>query len=452
MFGDRLIFFWIDNKLAEAMVLMPDTRYRGGMTKKNDAIERTPAENNPWYNFMQKSIKLDGEEFPRGHHWFWSLHSLHESVTKFPKINLKALQNKLPDEHWLKKIETDETNWIPDGELGKISTKAVQTDELCALHDYLNEIECPKDIDFSWVEFNDDTDFSNFIFPLDTDFRDTQFSKDILFSDAVFLEAVNFKNAQFNGERAKFKNTTFKKIADFSDTIFQHYANFKGSVFNGRTTFQRAKFILHTLRFYGVDLNNEIIWTGIERPTLWKNEDDRIDESGEWLSYQDGHAKYKKRVGENQNAYETLAYLMDKQEKYHDQHFFFRHEMRCRRNLEWFFIKPFYWLYQIFANYGYGVGLAFFWWLLNIGIGFYMLLRINHHAHSIVDSPIRCSILTSFANAHSFLFLHNGPLKGCYGTFKGLPEFSFVWGFQTIAGVPLLFLLLLTLRIRFRIK
>ncbi len=423
-----------------------------------------------WYNFLMNTNLLDQlENKPRGWSWFWGLYRLYNypgMLNQPADFNLKAIRDELPAEHWLKDVDDSELNAILD-----------KNDDLMLPHVqslvdvFRSGMGITSTIYFYDLSFDKISDFSNLIFPLNVIFEEITFIDDVSFNNSIFLgsayfikanfpEEVNFRNAVFHGETAKFSGAVFNKIADFTNATFKRYANFKGSTFNGRTTFQRAKFKLHALRFYGVNLNNEIIWTGIERPTLWKNEDDRIDKSGEWLSYQDGHAKYKKRVTENQNAYETLAYLMDKQEKYHDQHFFFRQEMRCRRNLEWFFIKPFYWLYQIFADYGYGIGWAFSWWVANITGGSVILMYLINDCWGYRDleywKNLSCSISISLSNATPFAFISfkETSLMKCYEKLDHIDPvlISTIKVTQTVLGILFLFLLLTTLRVRFRIK
>ncbi len=464
------------------------------------------AEENLWYNFMQKSIELDGDDFPRGHHWFWGLHSLHESVTKFPKINLKALQNKLPDEHWLKRIKTDENGYVPDNELGKISTKSVQTDEFCDLRNYLKEVGNSGYIDFSWVKFNDDIDFSNFIFTIDIYFRETVFLKNAIFKSAIFLETADFENAKFHEfpkthiETAKFRNATFKKTAIFNKAVFNAYANFKGVKFGGRTVFQQVKFGFHAPRFYDATFNNELILNRVELPESSKFKDDEHYET------------YQKTIEENKSAYETLIHLMEKQNKHHDKHRFFREEMRWRQlgnkltqkrlkddsrkiinakhpisrcigifltcisfcfcnkiacyfshkkqDVDYFIWKrienrltiTLFGLYEYLSDYGYGIGRAIFWWFLHILIGSLILFTIRYfNCFKDFTHDFGCSLGISLSNSHAFFF-KGERLEKCYKAFENLPWFNFIWGVQTITGTLLIFLVLLTLRIRFRLK
>ncbi len=504
------------------------------MADENEQIKPPPAEDNPWYNFMQKSIELDGTDFPRGHHWFWGLYSLYENVTKFPEINLKALQNKLPDGHWLKKIETDETGFIPDSELGKISTKAVQTDELCALHDYLNKIEYPKDIDFSGLLFENKINFSNLIFPVDVifstsnfsaqvnfqgtifsakadfqgtifsakadfqytvfsaqaDFRNTTFSGDATFTNTQFCDTASFKMAKFYSNtvflkseflkmaefygatftniisfrEAKFSNaalfnnvkflssntdfhdTEFFKMVFFSNAEFSGYPYFHNAKFLKYTSFKKTKFEHHAPRFYGAKFNNEMVWTGINLPKFKKIDDKETT------------IEYNERIQSNQNAYENLATKLDNQKKYHDQHLFFRAETRCRQELaESFFSFCAFWLYELFSDYGYRIGRVFGWWLVHIVFGALLIAFIASVCGDVrFHQNLPCAISVSVANANPYVFFgfESSSLKECYKILEPLAPISFaiVKAIQTTFGIALLSLLIITLRVRFRLK
>ncbi len=462
---------------------------------------------------MQKSIELDGTNFPRGYHWFWGLYFLHENVTKFPKINLKALQNKSPDEHWLRKIEADETGFIPDSEIDEIPPSAIQNNKLCILHDYLNEIEYPKDIDFSGLLFKKKTNFSNLIFPIDTDFSNskflkdvllndtkflskadfsnTAFSQDVLFNDAIFFETADFEDATFQSkdsyrkETAKFRNTIFKKIANFRNATFWGYANFKGAKLAGRAFFQKAQFECHAPRFYDATFNNEMTWAGIKLPKFAEAKVDRYTKvDDEFKPVKCGectdcakcverdkcikHAKCvrckklieenrTRRIEENQNSYENTAILLAGQNKYHDQHFFFREEMRCRRELEGdTLIRWAFGLYEGLTDYGYGIERAFKAWAWHIVFGIIAIATTASCAGVGLQENLFCSISTSIANANPFVFviIKDGSLMECYKelNMRSPMMFGAIRGFQTFIGVTLLFLLLTTLRIRFRLK
>ena len=312
-------------------------------------------------------------------------------------------------------------------------------------------------------------------------FKNASFLQNADFTKAVFSETADFEKATFCGKTAKFRDATFTKIVNFKEATFEGYANFKTSTFDGRTIFQKATFKLHAPRFYGAKFNNEMILNGIKLPVPKKYKKDDEEESND---------DYQKRVEENQSAYETLVFLMEGQHKYHDRHFFFREEMRwrqlenklkqqdfkndsVRKKDEWCFscrrIKKwlqrfenrltiiFFWLYEYLSDYGYGIGRAFAWWFGHILVGM-LLIAIMVLATTCweLTENLLCAIPVSLANANPFAFIgfEDGGLMYCYDKLEKLEPISFgmIRVFQIIVGIPLLFLFLVTLRVRFRIK
>ncbi len=523
------------------------------MTDEKDKNELNPTEENPWYTFMEKTLELDeANEKDRGYHWFWGLYYLRHELPKFPKFDIKTIQDKLPDEHWLKKESELPPHYSND-------FKALVNDFIGACIDRNNNSKIlfmnPNDISyifFAGRNFTNSINFSNFIFPVviqiiesellgisdfsntifldnvsfnkttffknvnfknaafygntarfidvnfknTADFTDTNFegfanfkkaefngntsfknakvhnhayfedakflsnavfnniafSKDVRFTGAEFSETADFEEAIFYGKTAKFKGVVFNKIANFTDAKFGHYANFKNATFSGRTSFQRAEFELHAPRFYESSFNDEMTFSGMIPPKFGITEDDKKDKNNQPLNDEKAKEKYKKRVGENQNSFENTSTKLGNQKKYHDEHLFFRQEMRCRRRLGNTFSYLIYWLYEHLADYGYGVGRAFRAWSLHMCFWAMILMFINYQKNSMVENPFWCSILTSVVNAHNFFLAKGGGLKSCYDEKTSSLALSFVWGIETIFGIALLFLLLLTLRIRFRLK
>ena len=411
--------------------------------------DESPAKNKTdsdfWNDFLKKIIEPENSAAYNGWRWLCAMNYLVK--IRYPE----HIRSDLPKEHPLKLDNSDFIN------LKKLADE---------LKDNLGDPAEIEKIDFSGLDFKGKINFSNFIFPINTDFSNTTFSEDVLFNNAIFWETADFEGATFASVRipnkletykktAKFRNTVFAKIANFRDATFWGYANFKGAKLQGRAFFQDAVFKHHAPRFYDAIFNNEITWAGINLPNFGKALVDDYDKIGDKI-IPVTHAKaiknHRRRIEENQNSYENTAILLKAQNKYHDQHFFFRHEMRCRRWLGGDFNRFIYRLYEIFSNYGYGVGPAFSWWSLNILGGFIKLMSISDQAMFMIKNPIKCSFLTSFANAHSFLLFNKGSLGSCYRAFKTIPEFGFIWATQSILGIPLLFLLLLTLRVRFRLR
>ncbi len=416
------------------------------------------AEYNLWYSFAQESVKYDdANKNPRGCYWFWGIYLLSTKIKNFPKFDIEAIQNKLPHEHWLKEIDPTLPEIIKDTLLDievfvKLYKNFKKTEDA-------KKIDC---IDFSKLAFEEHhnkiaVNFSNFIFPINVFFTETRFSEPVNFSNACFFERSDFQHVKFL-KGAFFYNATFYYDTNFNDTTFKEIAVFTGTAFYDFALFSRidlasanfigAHFKNRVPHFYDAKMGADIVWD--KNSKLWP----QID----WSNTNDD---YKEQMGDSQNAYENLASHMKKLDKYHDEHFFYRQEMRCRRRLASYKTRFFYMLYEWLSDYGYGVEPAFrAWrWHMYVGAGIIAILSLINSwlecwkggTWEIAENMV-CSAFISFSNAHGFLSLHKGALSGCYTDLKHLVGFNAIWLFQTIFGIIFLFLFLLTLRIRFRLK
>ncbi len=472
-------------------------------------IELTPAEDNLWYKFMVKSLELDKYAQPikpYGWHWFWGIYEVYkdspEFLTGYPMINLDEIKESIPKSHWL-------NNPTPSTGMGK-PDKSLKEESVFILKSLLkkhNYSDLPQEIDFTKLLFKHSIDFSNFIFPImagfaysefsnyvefkkiyfcrsvdfiftkfygGSDFNNAKFLSNVTFDGADFAKAANFRNATFAdnanfsgavfSKNASFTEATFLRLSDFNDTKFHNFSYFSKVAFSGGadfsdatfsrlamfdqititgyTSFRGAEFVEEAPSFHKADLYSDIIWDESRWPALNKK-------------------SHLATVYQNKNAYENLASNMKKLDKYHDEHFFYRKEMQCRGWLASYQTKFFYWLYEKLADYGYGVEPAFkYWrWHMYVGAGIIAILSLRNSCLEYwkggtweTAKSMLCSIPVSFSNAHGFLPFHNGPLKGCYDYFAKDDIFNAIWVIQTLAGIPLLFLVLLTLRIRFRLK
>ena len=421
-------------------------------------INLIPAKHSPWYWLMQQSILHDkSSKEPDGWHWLVFLYYL-------IGFDIGKIQRNLPESHPLKSAS--------------LQGGAHKTAYMPIITEFIQRAGIPQGtqknvnlIDFSKLIFSETPDFSNFIFPINVNFGSTIFSKQAIFTNAVFLNIANFSNTKFS-EEAGFENALFSVMgnfymavfsenAEFSGVIFSQAAGFRGTTFYELADFSNSKFKKHTIfadakfkkyapHFYNAEISADTIWE--RRIEFWpqlKEYKNKItqDEMDEILRM-------------NQNAYENLAYQMKVLEKYHDEHFFFRQEMRCRKKLEPPLIKPFYWLYEFVADYGYGVERAFIAWFLHIVLGAVVLMLFTNYywAYNPTEFQkiLNCVTPVSFANANPYAFFSfdGGKLAGCY-TKLGylLPRaFGIIKIIQIVIGVSLLFIVLLTLRIRFRLK
>ncbi len=470
--------------------------------KEKNEIKPRPHKNDPWGKFLNHTLVLDiNNDKPFGYHWFWGLYHLSNTLNKTPKFKLATIQNNIPDEHWLKNIDShDAPNYL--------------NTFLEVLLKGLGEPKEIKVIDFSELNIGEYTRlsdsiqplFSNFIFPIEVRFQSVTFSASV-FNNAVFFETVFFNytefsssaifsNAIFFGEayflgtrfaidarfdevefrslatfsgailpagttfsktkffsRASFEEVKFSYGVNFKKTIFYHDVLFDDATFKATANFTGAKFKNMVPNFYDTKISTDIIWQ--RNVNFWPNTTNWIDcKTDEECKESD--EEYKERMIDNEKAYENLSACMKKMDKYHDQHFFYRQEMRCRQRLE---KNPFIRFpniaYEWIADYGYGFGYALSWWFGHIFIG---ALFIGATTKSVSNKTCDLAgdfyldMIVSFSNAHGVLFFSNGLLKECYDTFKMLLAFKFIWGIQTILGIIFLFLVLLTLRVRFRLK
>ena len=450
-----------------------------------------------WRQFALKTIELDNS--PRnshGYHWLIAINYMYKHLHKFPNFDLEQIQKTLPDNHIFKKT--------------KVTLDDASKELIDALRELTAQLKNPNTINkifFSNLQFDESVNFSNFIFPVDVIFSESTFSAPAYFQGTVFSarvdcnnttfsDYVNFSNSQFCSltyfqntvfckftnfstviffETANFYKATFNQVVYFTGTIFSNIVTFRDVKFLGSTTdfkntkfsnttyfknaeffgityFHNAKFLKYTTfaetqfenyapQFYGAEINDEMTWTGIKLPRFKKSHDKEPSKN------------YKERIESNQNAYENLSTKLGNQNKYHDEHFFFRHETRCRQELEENILSLWaYRFYEHFSDYGYGVGRAIATWFVHIIIGGFILFCIRSANQPNVSlDDFGCSLGISLSNSHAFFF-KGDRLKDCYKTFEYLPAFNVIWGVQTITGTLLIFLVLLTLRVRFRLK
>ena len=157
-------------------------------------------------------------------------------------------------------------------------------------------------------------------------------------------------------------------------------------------------------------------------------------------------------------AWERLELLMSNLEKPLDRHRFFRLKMRARRRREGRFLGVLNWLFEQTADYGWGVGRACGVWLSHwLGCGAILYGSIEAAGGEGERWQwVVAAVGTSFANAHAFLGLaaDGGYLANCRAFVEahdGLGLVSAIGLLQAVLGPMLLFLVLLSVRNRFRL-
>ena len=297
---------------------------------------------------------------------------------------------------------------------------------------------------FKGVKFSQGANFDDATFKKIANFDDVKFLGKSQFYKVKFLDGANFDKAEFSKD-VNFDKAEFSEKVSFINAIFSEEIKFDGVTFEGHTDFINTKFKKYTPSSHKADFHSN---------TSWSWEVDLWPSTGKHRTYQTGEA-HKARITKNQSAYENLSSHMKKLDKYNDEHFFYRQEMRCRQWRASYPTKCFYWLYEFLSDYGYGLKQALWGWFLHIFLGAILIgitTKSVYNKSCDLAGNFYLDMVVSFANAHGVLFLKDGALKKCYMKFNDLPVFNIIWGFQAVFGILFLFLLLLTLRIRFRLK
>ena len=309
---------------------------------------------------------------------------------------------------------------------------------------YFEEAKFYDSTTFSNANFCQTTHFTNAVFYKEAHFTNSTFSYLALFDNVKIIGQASFENAIFS-EEVTFGGVEFAGLVFFNGAQFFDKTHFHNAKFSSYTTFENATFEIHAPRFYGAELNDEMFWTDIKLPKFEKMDDTETNDD------------YKKRIKDNENVYENLSTKLGNQKKYRDEHFFFRQEMNCQRELAESYTSRFaFWLYELFSDYGYRIGRAFWWWVGHIALGVLVIAFIAMCGGVRYHESLPCAIAVSFANANPYAFFgfESSSLKACYTELEPLAPISFaiIKAIQTILGIALLFLVVLTLRIRFRLK
>ena len=489
--------------------------------KKLDENGRRFAEYSEWYQFLLKTKDCDMQhETTKPVGWFWGIYFLDRFQRNIKSPSTTIIKEILPEKHYLKEILGD--HYSDESTTAYFNEKFEFLDQESVFPLFVKYIKTRKDekeiaeIDFSKLNFKEDIDFSNFVFPMDVSFAGSKFSGKANFTNAVFCGNANFDGAVFSDEalfyKAKFARETYLSGIDFhqkdcsisfTEAVFSYTVIMKGTKFHGETYFEETKFsddaVFENAHFCGTVSFKDAIFSGkatftdakffneikfdwtkfkdftnfintefkqyvpsshkaeFHSNTSWSWEVELWPQVENHINYQTDE-DYKTRIKDNQNAYENLSSQMKGLDKYHDEHFFYRQEMCCRRWRSSPAVKFFYYLYEKLADYGYGIKQALWGWFWHMVLGVQAIVIVTFICACWkgwtweTAKGVLCSIPLSFANAHGFLPFHKGALKDCYELFDGNILFNIIWGFQTVLGIVFLFLLLTTIRIRFRLK
>lgn len=291
---------------------------------------------------------------------------------------------------------------------------------------------------FLGAEFGGGASFTDVVFERDVRFDDSKFEERYFsasltvphlvdFSRAKFMGRVSFCKVLFgNDERAYSRRLWPERRVDFTDAEFRASTSFRRAAFGGVPA------------FFNTTLHEDTDFSSVD----WKKaETDNIP------------VNYAIR------AWERLELIMSKLEKPLDRHLFFRFKMRTKRRTDGPLLRILNWLFDKIADYGWGVGRTFAWWFGHWAVSGLVLFANTGSATTTVEwwRLLLAALGTGFANAHAFLRLaaEGGYLAPC----QKLLEENDKWELLTtvigtaeaVLGPIFLFLVLLTLRNRFRL-
>jgi hypothetical protein len=302
------------------------------------------------------------------------------------------------------------------------------------------------------ARFSGDADFAEATFVGKADFEDATFSDFADFDGATFFDFADFSGATFSTSTI-FESTTFSDNAYFVGATFANYVSFSAATFSGQTTFCEATF---SYRVSFIDAK----WAAI---TTFENADFKefvpdfrgatMHEATEWHGVSWPKPPRSKVDAQTQiYAYERLRLEMERLKKHDDEQTFFRKELRARRRL--FPILSANWLlnaiYQALSDYGNSFSRPLLWLGGVFAAGIAIFTQVPLCAGQ--PMPFKLAARLSFANIFIFLndkreLIARPDMTACLSDTTAAVSAA-----QSVSGVVLLFLLILALRNRFRMR
>ncbi len=278
-------------------------------------------------------------------------------------------------------------------------------------------------------------------------FEEATFRNNATFEEATFSWRADFSKAKFSGF-ARFRETIFTEGAIFNKATFSGNANFKTATFNGSayfssaafkstTRFDHARFLTHVPEFHAADLYDGTVFPVPDRP-----EENWPSQSGEGVMPADAQKR----------AYSRLRLFFAKTQQIDEEQFFHRQEMRCKRAMAKGGTRVLYSLYALLSDYGISIWrpLAAMGVLVVFGAALFSL-HTGMQGTPPAGSTFWQGMGWSLANALPFTGF--GRTYFGAGFYQALPTWLKIYaGAQTLAAIPLLFLLGLGLRNTFRLR
>ena len=275
-------------------------------------------------------------------------------------------------------------------------------------------------------------------------------SRFVTFNKCHFKHCGKFEGAKF--DCASFNDAQFDNTACFEKASFRSSADFSNGRFKNSTSFRRTVFACPP-KFYAAELHEDtdfggVDWSKAEKAYIQPTPSER------------GSTSIREKAAAAVRAWDRLVLIMSQREKHAERHEFFCLKMRAQRRRDGICLLSLAnWLFDAFSGYGWSMGKAFGWWMAQMAIGAILIFcGISYSPEANRWWQFVQSSCLSFANAHAFLglassggYLH-GTRVGLYDVAWSSSYLDTIGAFQVAGGPIFLFLVLLTVRNRFRIR
>jgi hypothetical protein len=309
-------------------------------------------------------------------------------------------------------------------------------------------------IDFKFASFGSIFQFNECIFYDFADFSNAKFGGQVLFKDCHFKKGVSFRSSVFefdgSGSDDRFidtvfhgtvyiwsavmrrgifrKNCLFKDEVFFTETDFAERVRFPNTEFNGSTTFEGATFRTWPPELYNTELHEDTKWLRAN----WPPRPSKADA--------DDHLR----------AYQRLKMTMDTLKKLDDEQFFHSRELECREVLDGSPKNVPSIMYGILSDYGRSIIRPFKCLVATFCLG--VIFTMPFLWHWRVSWWFLQAIIFSISNTFGFLGLNRSLNSDISRLLASNIVTQMVVTSQVILGPIFLFLLLLAIRNRYRMR
>jgi len=332
-------------------------------------------------------------------------------------------------------------------------------------------------IDFIDTFFEESVEFSGFIFPAEVCFSGSRI-RNIHFHDVFFFEKVIFEHARVQGnfwvdntyfyDEACFRETEFCNLVTFSKVLFLHDASFIRSHFLHNVLFKAVSFDGSSyFGFSEFHRRNSFTNCYFNKPSNFRyaeflyqyphmegsifHEKTTISAEAEFWPEPDSS---KQELEDAKVSCALLRHLMNTQGLPEQAHFFFRREMHFASKIGSIWERFPYLLFGWLSNYGHSLKrpLHALTWLWALPAVFFWLKDCTDKCANTIGAEIWISLLKAAGLSIANILKFTG-IQRVYYEIKDFDALvPLVSDAQTLLAIPLLFLLLLGLRNRFRLK